>query len=243
MNRKLLLIAFILIVSVLVVGVSATLASRYCSVHSNNPFPMTFVNNTGTTVDIYWINYQCGENLYFKGVPDGESRNIFTFETHPWIAYDSKTGDFMYCFVATETGTRSFTAGGDFCQIPEANENGQVAGVPCQGALDGRINNVPELDCAPPVAIYDEGDYYAAYGIDPATGKGELVVRVMKSDIGETPAENTLLAEGVNVFTGQPMTMWHLSSGELQVNATYGDGKEYIFTFDADGKLITHAAA
>src|SRR5262249_38096860 len=35
-----------------------------------------------------------------------------------------------------------------------AGPGGQIAGPPCPAVFDGRINNDPSRDCAPPVAVY-----------------------------------------------------------------------------------------
>lgn len=99
---------------------------------------------------------------------------------------------------------------------------------------DGRINR---NDCDASAAIYQLDDSVQVYGIHPESAEGGLALVVPISDIeaaGVPTDENLLLAEGVNPATGTPITLWRLTTGELQVNAYLHDGKPYVVTWYPD---------
>jgi len=103
--------------------------------------------------------------------------------------------------------------------------------LPCRIG-DGRIN---DADCAAPIAIY-EGSI-DVYGINPDTGVGSLAIRISDSDIekvGISDDTNLQIAEGVNRYTGQPITVYRLTTGEIQVNTAYADGKPYVVAWPID---------
>ena len=239
-NRKWLFLVSVMLVGLLQLAPSITSAASACSISSTALINMTFVNNTGSTIDIYWVDFNCNEVLYFASVSDGQSVPQSTFPTHPWLARDSKTGDLLYCFVATVDGTEVFTAGVDHCQLQPDHESVEIG---CQAAYDGRINNSLQLDCAPPVAIYKVGDQFDVYGIDPTSGQGVLLMSIVPDELGDAPVVNTLLTEALNESTGQSIRLWYLSSGELQINTAYADGKPFVFLFGLDGKMISHPAS
>ncbi len=107
---------------------------------------------------------------------------------------------------------------------------------------DGRVNDSSNRDCAAPVAIYSGS--IVVYGIDPATGDGAYVLTVGDEQIAAVgvPEVNTLLAEGVNPYTGQPIAVYRLTTGEYQLNTYYHDGKPYIVVWDDNGNFY-HLAA
>lgn len=73
-----------------------------CSIDSESDLVnINFTNDSSEAVDIFWINFGCGEEQYFNDVPVGASVNQSTFVTHPWIVRNAATGDPLYCFVAT----------------------------------------------------------------------------------------------------------------------------------------------
>lgn len=96
---------------------------------------------------------------------------------------------------------------------------------------DNRVNSD---DCGSPVAIYLGS--LEVYSINPETGEGVLDLRVSDEVLEHStvPEVNMLLAEGVNSFNGQPITVWRLSTGEFQVNSTNPDGSPYVFIWSAD---------
>lgn len=49
---------------------------------------VTFVNNTGDSARVYWLNYQ-GRREFYKSLRPGESFTQDTYATHPWVATDS----------------------------------------------------------------------------------------------------------------------------------------------------------
>jgi hypothetical protein len=53
---------------------------------------ITFVNQSGMAVDIYWIGYQGERRLYREKLAAGDSWTIGTFLTHPWLVVASGTG-------------------------------------------------------------------------------------------------------------------------------------------------------
>ena len=115
---------------------------------------------------------------------------------------------------------------------------------PCSSIRDGRINYREDRDCAAPVAIYVNDDFIDFYGIDKETGKGGLALRVTFAEIEAlgTPDVNTLLAEGTILKTGQPLALYLLATGELQLNTRYWDGKPFIIVWTGKGENPYHLA-
>jgi uncharacterized protein YvpB len=46
-----------------------------------------FVNKSGKTVKVYWLNYEGGRELY-QTVKDGDTYDQPTYLTHPWLITD-----------------------------------------------------------------------------------------------------------------------------------------------------------
>jgi hypothetical protein len=61
------------------------LRSRY----STMPTEITFINDTGGTVRLYWINPE-GERQLYAQLPTGQRVRQLTFVTHPWVVVDSE---------------------------------------------------------------------------------------------------------------------------------------------------------
>lgn len=97
---------------------------------------------------------------------------------------------------------------------------------------DGRLNR---WHCEfAPIAVYPGLEIYA---VNPATSEGSLVLRVSDEQIaavGVPGGQNTLVAEGVNPFTGKPIALYRLTTGEFQINTSYADGKPYIIVWSPD---------
>lgn len=91
---------------------------------------------------------------------------------------------------------------------------------------DGRLN--PHEGA--PIAIYPLDGGYEVWGIDTGTGEGLVAFSFDIEGLaaGDVP---TAVAEGVNPFSGQPITVYLLPSEELQINTYYWDGKPYIVTW------------
>jgi hypothetical protein len=92
---------------------------------------------------------------------------------------------------------------------------------------DGRLD--PKA-IAGPVALYCDGDALSVY--DTSTGDGSLLFS-FSAWPGGKPDVNTLLKQAGDV------SLWHLITGEYQVNADGGEGKTYAFVFNGcpyDGK-------
>lgn len=94
---------------------------------------------------------------------------------------------------------------------------------------DGRLNP----HCGAPVAIYPGS--YDIYAIDPATSNGDLVLRLGDEEIeaaGVPTAAPIVLDTVSNPFSGWPITVYRLTTGELQLNTYYADGKPYIVRWE-----------
>ena len=63
----------------------AALRSR----HSTMQTEITFINDTGGTVRLYWINSE-GERQLYAQLPTGQRVRQLTFVTHPWVVVDSE---------------------------------------------------------------------------------------------------------------------------------------------------------
>jgi hypothetical protein len=108
------------------------------------------------------------------------------------------------------------------------NEGGSSSssGVNCKE--DGRI----DIGCAAPIAVYSMRATLEIHAIDPATGQGELVIQFDLSDLGFPPvAINRTLVESANPFTGQTIILSYLTTGELQINTAYADGKSFVIVW------------
>jgi hypothetical protein len=114
----------------------------------------------------------------------------------------------------------------------EGDDDGSEAGPPCYNALDGRINRSTTVDCSAPVAVYS-GDWLDIYAVSPQTGAGNRVFRIDPKTL-VAQATNQTLWQGVNPFDGQPLIVSLLSTGEVQVNAFYRDGKPYTIAWPAN---------
>jgi hypothetical protein len=81
-----------------------------------------FVNQSGSAVDIYWINYDGHRVLYYRGLAPNSTWTADTFLTHPWLIIASGSGD----TTASGTGVRlggfqALTANGDTAIIASPN--------------------------------------------------------------------------------------------------------------------------
>lgn len=108
---------------------------------------------------------------------------------------------------------------------------------PCGGLelYDGRLN---PTDAAALAIIYPtSAGGYDIFAIDPATSRGELVIRATRRQVNAALAEATAPG-GVNTLIDSfgDITLWALNSGECQLNSLYEDGSlnELIFQCAAD---------
>jgi len=102
---------------------------------------------------------------------------------------------------------------------------------------DDRLNGTAR-DQAAPVAIYP--DPLQVYAIDPATGQGLLALTISADQVAEVgvPVDaNATLGEATNPFTGQPILISRLTTGEFQMNTVDGAGNPYIVIWDTDGNI------
>jgi hypothetical protein len=105
--------------------------------------------------------------------------------------------------------------------------------------IDGRINNKRGMDCAAPIIIFapSEPASIDIYSFDPATGSSYMEIRMTMEEveaIGVPTDAHRLLAQATNRYTGQSISLYRLTTGELQVNAFYADGKPYVVAWPAD---------
>lgn len=86
---------------------------------------------------------------------------------------------------------------------------------------DGRL----QPDAAAPAAVYCVSSGLQVYGID-SESQGHLVMSISKEALSaNAPAENTLLDSVPGI------ALYHLTTGEFQINATQSDGKTYVLTW------------
>ena len=102
---------------------------------------------------------------------------------------------------------------------------------------DNRLNGNPR-DQAAPVAIYP--DPLQIYAINPDNGQGLLVLGISADQIAEVgvPTDaNVTLGETTNPYTGQPILVSRLTTGEFQLNTADSAGNPYVVTWDASGNV------
>lgn len=116
------------------------------------------------------------------------------------------------------------------------------AGPSCLSTPDGRLNDSPAVDCAAPVVLYRDSDSFDIYGVNPSNSQGILLIQLAPSQYeGDAPSSTVLLEEVVNPASGQPIQVYQLAGGGIQVNAPYPDGKLYSVAWTPTGGL-THLA-
>jgi hypothetical protein len=117
---------------------------------------------------------------------------------------------------------------------PPPGSTGAVAGPPCFGLLDGRINNDQSKDCAAPVAVYCTSDGFDVYAIDPDTSRGWLAVHLSQEAIDAAGTPATIIEDNGVIVS-------RLSDGEFQVNAWWADGKPYTIAWaDCPAASVEH---
>lgn len=62
---------------------------------------ITFNNKTSRMVEIYWIDYDGNEKLYYTLKPNQNYKQI-TYSSHPWIVKDEETKNILSSLIATE---------------------------------------------------------------------------------------------------------------------------------------------
>jgi CSLREA domain-containing protein len=70
------------------------------SIEGTTPSTILFVNESGRTVDLYWLDYE-GQRVFYQTIPAGESREQPTWITHPWVTIDGE-GNCIGYTVSTE---------------------------------------------------------------------------------------------------------------------------------------------
>ena len=107
--------------------------------------------------------------------------------------------------------------------------------------MDGRLN---DYEAAGPIAIYPNGNNFDVYGIDPDGSTGAFTLRITRLDYllaAERMADEPVLIEqGTIAATGQPVSVYLLPDGLVQVNTFYADGKPYVVTVDPLSDDLEH---
>jgi hypothetical protein len=228
-------LAKVLVVSIIAVfavvgfawrGAAPAAAADACSTVSTTPVSLTFVNNSGAPVNIYWSDFNCVEVPTVTTLANGASTTQASFVSHPWIVRDAGTGNALLCFVATGDQTVTINAGGFVNN--------------CAGT-DGRLNlNL----CDDQVAVYQNFDedgnpILDVWGIETVTDAndqlqvvGRYLFSIGESDLADfeenLPEENTRLASenGIRAYI--------LTSGEVQINTpSNAEGKQCVLIFDS----------
>ena len=97
---------------------------------------------------------------------------------------------------------------------------------------DGAVN----MDCARPIAVYKTSGGFDIYGINPNTSEGILSFSLSSSELADIPSSGSaLIASGTNAGSGQPIMVYRLSDGSIQVHTNYADGKPYQIRFNVGG--------
>ncbi len=65
---------------------------------------LQFANHTDRIVNVYWINYDCTEELYMTLGP-GKSYSQDSFVTHPWVVRDALSGTPLAATIAEGNAT------------------------------------------------------------------------------------------------------------------------------------------
>lgn len=151
----------------------------------------------------------------------------FTSQQYEVILYEVPASG-VYDGLAVQTGGKSSNYWNFSCE----RQGGSDAGQPCGAVLDGRLNNRPDLDCGAPVAAYN-GETLDVFAVNPQTGDGHMLYRVDPDGLA-AGAANQVLWQGVNPYNGSPVIVSLLTTGEVQVNAFYADGKAYTIAWPAD---------
>lgn len=66
-----------------------------------------FVNDTGSKVNVMWIDF-AGERVQYKELDSGASYEQDTFLTHPWIIVDATSGSAIALIEAVTEGKHPF---------------------------------------------------------------------------------------------------------------------------------------
>lgn len=134
-------------------------------------------------------------------------------------------------------------AGNGLPEQVDVNVSGSCPGLPTVGAPtcqinDGRINNVPGVDCGSPVAIYLNP--LRVLAINPSTNRGEMVITLTQEAIdaaGVPTDSNVLLAQAYHPYNSQSVAVYRLTTGEFQLNTWHDDNKPYVVVWDVNGNL------
>ncbi|MBZ0276584.1 MAG: hypothetical protein K8I60_10585 [Anaerolineae bacterium] len=92
-------------------------------------------------------------------------------------------------------------------------------------------NRENRFDLAAPVAVYDYTGFVDVYAVNPETSEGTLIIHYDLADLPQADGELHVLVTAANPFSGQPVGLYLLADGSLQVNTTTEDAKPYIYNW------------
>jgi len=70
----------------------ATAVAQLKSLRADSQSRVSFISRSRRSFCVYWLDYH-GRRVKYCQLDYGQHFNIRTFETHPWIFRDSRTGD------------------------------------------------------------------------------------------------------------------------------------------------------
>ncbi|MBI5931756.1 MAG: hypothetical protein HY862_20770 [Chloroflexi bacterium] len=79
-----------------------------CSVDTRTPTTLIFSNVSTQPVDLYWVDYNCGE-VYYSTLQPATTVSQSTFVGHPWRVRDSVTAELLVETVAVSTHLYTIT--------------------------------------------------------------------------------------------------------------------------------------
>lgn len=65
-----------------------------CSENSSNDAELEITNGCEFTIEVYWVDYECGEDSYAT-VDPGEEWSIASYQTHPWRVRNAATNELL----------------------------------------------------------------------------------------------------------------------------------------------------
>lgn len=191
-------------------------------------------------ISIPSADYKAGEELHFSwSVSENHTMTVASPIINETVNQVASTPD-IYSITVPANGNYKFMftltfdyTNGYFyqyslaCIVPAQTAESEP--VICQFD-DGRVN---DRDCDTSTVIYQSENSIDIYAIDPNTSDGTLVLRVPIPNINEFTG-TVLLHEIRHPNTGDPIHLWLLDSGELQLSTTLFDGKPYTIVWLID---------
>ncbi|KAG8666338.1 hypothetical protein FPOAC2_11447 [Fusarium poae] len=90
------------------------------SSHSHTDVTVDFVNRTGKTLKVSWINWD-GKPVYYRTIKNGQTKRQLTYVGHIWRLVDVSDEKFRAVYAAPDTGTHAAIIEDLSDSIPEAS--------------------------------------------------------------------------------------------------------------------------